>query len=214
MRADDSGTELVTPTGIAVLVGHDASFGQLPTLILEEVGTGAGSRITERPNVSRVLIGRRADDDPELETCVLLETNIDDQTPQSIGHAVEVLLQQGALDAWITPIVMKRSRPAFLLSALVNADDETRITDAIFRSTTTLGIRRRVTTRRRLERDTITVRLHDADVRVKVARLRDEVVNVAPEFADCVEVAERIGAAVDDVRSEAASLARIALAQP
>jgi hypothetical protein len=212
VRGVDSEHELVTPTGIAVLLAHDASFGPLPEIGLEAVGVGGGSRSTDRPNISRVLVGRRAGPPhAQLETCVLLETNIDDQTPESLGHAIEAIIQEGALDAWVSPIVMKHSRPAFLLSVLARPEDESSVTESVFRHTTTLGIRRRTTTRWTLERSEVRVRVGEHDVRVKVATMGAEIVNVAPEFQDCVTVAERLGVPVDDVYEAATQAARSAL---
>jgi hypothetical protein len=209
LRGVDAPSELVTPTGVAILIAHDATFGPLPELSLIATGTGGGTRDTERPNISRLLLGERVGPgDARLETCVVLETNIDDQTPESIGYAVEALVREGALDAWVTPIQMKKTRPAFQLSVLVRPSDEARIGESIFRHTTTLGVRRRETTRWALERSELRVRVAGGDVRVKVARLGTEIVTVAPEYQDCVDVAEREGRTFDDVYNEAVRNAR------
>jgi uncharacterized protein (TIGR00299 family) protein len=210
LRGVDATSELVTPSGAAILVAHDASFGLLPELVLDAVGIGGGTRDTERPNVTRVLIGERADTGPgRVETCVLLEANIDDQTPEAIGHALELLIERGALDAWVTPIVMKKSRPAFAVSVLVRAEDEARIADEVFRHTTTIGLRRRTTARRVLDRELVTVSVGGHDVRVKIARLDGAVVNVAPEFDDCAVVSRATGAALEDVFAHAKARAHL-----
>jgi pyridinium-3,5-bisthiocarboxylic acid mononucleotide nickel chelatase len=205
--------ELVTPSGAAILLAHEATFGPLPDVRLDAVGVGGGTRDTDRPNVCRVLIGERTTEPSaaRIETCVLLEANIDDQTPESIGYALETLMASGALDAWVTPIVMKKSRPAFALSVLVRPDDEERLAQEVFRHTTTIGLRRRTTTRRVLEREMLTVAVSGGDVRVKVATLAGEVVNVAPEFADCAAVAERTGVPVAEVYGEALTVSRARL---
>ena len=204
----DSAAELVTPTGAAILVAHDATFGPLPEMQLHAVGVGGGTRDTERPNISRVMIGSRAPAaGPRLETCVVLETNIDDQTPQSLGHAVDAIVEAGALDSWVTSIQMKKTRPAFQLTVLVAPADEARITDLIFRVTTTLGIRRRETTRWALEREHIVVRIDGHDVRVKVARIGDDIVNVSPEFRDCVAVAQRLKTTIETIAARARAIA-------
>lgn len=212
LRGVEDQTELVTPTAAAILVAHDTTFGSLPELVLQAAGTGGGTRDTERPNICRVLVGAEPHlDGVRTETAVLLETNIDDQTPESLGYAVESLVRGGALDAWVTPIVMKKTRPALLLSVLVRPDDETRIVEDVFRLTTTLGIRRRETSRWALERGEIHVRVWTHDVRVKIGKLGEEVVNVAPEFGDCVRVAEATGHGAHDVYREATAVARRAL---
>ncbi len=207
LRGVDSSDELVTPTGAAILVGHGTTFGALPDMTLEATGVGGGQRRSVTPNISRVLIGSDTSG-PDLETCVLLETNIDDQTPEAVGHAIEQLIGAGALDAWVMPIVMKRSRPAFLLSVLVAHADEPRITEVIFRETSTLGVRRRDTTRWVLDRESITVDVGGQRVRVKVGRLGAEIVNVAPEFADCVAAAKATGVPTKDMYAEATARAK------
>jgi uncharacterized protein (TIGR00299 family) protein len=204
LRGVDMTDELVTPSGAAILVAHEASFGPAPEMVLETVGVGAGSRIGDRPNVCRVLIGNATVISP---TCVLLEANIDDQTPESLGYAIERLIAEGALDAWVQPIVMKKSRPAFLFSVLVGHDDEARITESFFRNTTTLGVRRREVERTALDRGSVTVSVEGLDVSVKIGRLDGEVVGVAPEFDDCVRVAEATGLSLKDVFAKATELA-------
>lgn len=214
LRGVDEQGELVTPTAAAVLVGHDALFGEAPDLVLRATGVGAGTRVTDVPNICRVLVGdgEMARIAARSESVVLLETNIDDQSPQGISHAMQTLIAQGALDAWVTPIVMKKSRPAFLISVLVRPSDETRIVSSLFRETTTLGVRRRDTTRWALEREELHVRVGDQTIRVKVARLDGDVVNVAPEFDDCVTASQRSGIAAQAIHSQATEAARRALA--
>ncbi len=212
LKGVDSTSELVTPTGAAILVAHRAVFGPLPEIALHATGTGGGTRETARPNISRVLIGSRPEiDGARHEDTVLLETNIDDQTPESLGHAVEIIMRTGALDAWVTPILMKKTRPAFLLSVLVRPADEGRVLDVVFRNTTTLGVRRRETSRWSLDRTEIRVRVHDQDVRVKIATLGSDVVNVSPEFEDCVAVAEASGLPLNQVMRDATEVARLRL---
>jgi hypothetical protein len=210
LRGVDGDKELVTPSGAAILVAHGAAFGMMPDLVLETVGVGGGTRITERPNICRVLVGERVEQESaaRLETCVLLEANIDDQTPEAIGHALDVLMQCGALDAWITPIVMKKSRPAFALSVLVRPDDEERIAQEVFRHTTTIGLRRRTVVRRALEREELIVDVSGHTIRVKVARLGGDVINVAPEFDDCAKASRAIGVPLKDLSDTVVARAR------
>lgn len=210
---DDEG-ELVTPTGVAILTAHEASFGPAPEIDLQAVGVGAGARRTDVPNICRVLVGEGAEPASSVnaDRVVLLETNIDDQSPQGIAHAVDTLLAGGALDAWVTPIVMKKSRPAFALSVLVRQGDERRAVDILFRETTTLGVRRRDATRWALEREELVVVVRGETVRVKVARLDGDVVNIGPEFDDCVSIARRSGIPLRDIQGEAVEAAGRALA--
>lgn len=207
LRGDDAGVELVTPTAAALLAAHGATFGPAPTMTLEGVGVGGGTRDLERPNVCRALVGRPVSGEGPADA-VLLETNIDDQTPETLGHAVGVLLRSGALDAWITPVVMKKSRPGFLLGVLTDTASEAVVVEALFRHTSTLGVRRREVSRWTLERSTVEVGVDAQTIRVKVGRYAGEIVNVAPEFEDCAAAAARLGAPVDDVMHRAAERAR------
>lgn len=208
LRGADASTELVTPTGVAVLIAHDTTFGPLPEMTLQATGVGGGTRNTPHANICRVLVGTPAASPANVETVVLLETNIDDQTPESLGHAVDTLVRSGAVDAWVTPIVMKKTRPAFLLSVLARPADEAQVVEMVFRYTTTLGIRRRETTRWALERSVVYARVEGHDVRVKIATLSGDVVNIAPEFGDCADVAASTGRSVDEVYQQAKALAR------
>ena len=210
LRGVEARSELVTPSGAAILVAHDATFGVLPELVLDAVGIGGGTRDSERPNVCRLLVGEATTSvsgGARLETCVVLEANIDDQTPESLAHAMEHLITLGALDAWVTPIVMKKSRPAFAVSILVGLDDEERLANEVFRLTTTIGLRRRTTVRRVLDRATVTVTVRGHPVRVKVARLTGNVVNVAPEHDDCAAASDATGLSLDDIYEQARALA-------
>jgi uncharacterized protein (TIGR00299 family) protein len=203
----DATAELVTPTAAAVLVAHECDFRELPPMMLEAVGTGAGTAERSMPNVCRAFVGT-AVATPVRERVVQLETNIDDQTPETLAHAAERLLEAGALDAWVTPIVMKKSRPAFQLSVLARAETEAELVDVLFRETTTLGVRRRETERWVADRAHITVEIDGHHIAVKVARVGGAVVSVSPEFGDCVRIASASGVPMKDVYARAAAEAR------
>lgn len=215
--------ELVTPTAAALLVAHGATFGPMPPLVVEEIGVGGGRRELSRPNVCRLIVGTLAEDAEAaravpaasayparatLERDVLLECNIDDQAPEALGHALDALMSSGVHDAWITPIVMKKSRPAYLLSVLCDPADEGSALDVIFRQTTTLGVRRREVAKWALRRDVLQVPVRGANLRVKVGRIGEEVVTVSPEFDDCSHLAGRTGASLKDIYAEASEKAR------
>jgi uncharacterized protein (DUF111 family) len=138
----DHAVETVTPTAAALLTELAESFGPLPALRLAAVGYSAGTRTTPEPNILRVLIGEAVEHDTaQAETLTLLETNIDDMTAELHGYVVERLLAAGALDAYLTPVVMKKGRPAVVLSVLCRPADTAALRDLIFAETTTLGIR-------------------------------------------------------------------------
>jgi uncharacterized protein (TIGR00299 family) protein len=206
LRGEDGAGELVTPTAAAILVAHDCVFGPMPPMTLEVVGTGAGTKQRDVPNICRAFLGTPVD--IAREPVVQLDSNIDDQTPEGIAHAVERLLAAGALDAWVTPIVMKKSRAAFQLSVLMRPQDESDLVHVVFRETTTLGVRRRETTRWVADREEIVVRVAAECVRVKVARVHGDIVGTSPEFEDCVRAADASGVSFKDVYEQASEAAR------
>jgi pyridinium-3,5-bisthiocarboxylic acid mononucleotide nickel chelatase len=204
-------TELVTPTGAAILAATVKEFGDIPPMRIRAVGYGAGTRELEIPNVLRVLIGEPSEQDAAFGPvpAVVLETNIDDMNPELYEYVLERLFAAGAADAWTTPIVMKRGRPAVTLSVLCGSADESAIRDVLFRETTTLGLRRRPVEKWTLPREILTVEVAEGTVRVKIAKdAAGRVVGAAPEYADCAEVARMSGRALKDVYAEAQAAAR------
>jgi uncharacterized protein (DUF111 family) len=167
------------------------------------VGYGAGSRESgQLPNLLRVLHGK-ASDEGTTDAVVELSTNIDDCTGEVLGAAIEKLLAAGCFDAWATPAFTKKSRPAWVLSALCRMSDVTEAERILFTETTTFGIRRRTCTRRKLQRVNETVETPYGTVRVKVGRLDGIVVTVSPEFEDCRSAAEAHHTSIRDVLSAA-----------
>jgi uncharacterized protein (TIGR00299 family) protein len=199
--------ELVTPTGAAILAGVSDSFGDIPDMSLAAVGYGAGERDTEVPNVVRMLVGT-APEDAGTEGVVLVETNVDDMNPELVPHVLEAVLEAGALDAWYTPIAMKKGRPALVLSALVPPAGRDAVLDVLFRETTTLGVRLSTVAREVLDRSYVEALVEGAPVRVKVARRGGEVVTVSPEFEDARAVAQKTGLPLKDVYALAQEDAR------
>jgi hypothetical protein len=209
-------TELVTPTGAAILAAAARSFGDLPPMRVNAVGYGAGTRELEIPNVLRILVGEPAGEEGEFGPvpAVVLEANIDDMNPELYEYVLERLFSSGAHDAWVTPIVMKRGRPAATLSVLCGPAEERAIREVIFSETTTLGLRRRPVEKWALPREVITVGVEGGTVRVKVAKVGSRTVGAAPEYGDCVTVARETGRALKDVFAEAQAAAREQLGEP
>jgi len=199
--------ELVTPTGAALLAAAGASFGELPAMRIEASGYGAGHRDLTWPNVLRVLIGEPATDTSESGT-LLLETNLDDLNPELIPYVIESLLNAGARDAWTTPIVMKKGRPAITLSVLVAKSGKDRMTEILFKETTTLGIRTRPVDRDALDRDSVEVEVEGFRVRVKRGHRGGEVLTIAPEYEDCAEAARKSGLPLKRIYDAASETAR------
>ena len=181
--------ELVTPTG-AALVTTLASF-DTPTLAVERVGYGVGTKdMAELPNVLALWLGETEAGDTLAQVC-LLETNIDDMTPEVLGYVQEELLRRGALDVWFTPIQMKKNRPAVTLSALCRPAMESSLVKVILEESSTLGVRVRHMKRYEAEREVIAVETSLGRARVKVKRVGDRIAGVSPEFEDCREIAQR-----------------------
>ena len=193
----DVGLEMVTPTGAAILTAM-ASFRQ-PTMQVESVGYGAGTKDTKGyPNVLAIWIGEEVGSEP-VQDVVLLETNLDDASPDVLGYVHERLLDLGAADVWFTPIQMKKNRPAVMLSALVSPSLQARATDLLMRETTTLGVRVRPVMRHRAEREMVDLETSLGPARVKLKKWGDEVIDASPEYEDCRRLAMEHSMPLQDV---------------
>lgn len=205
IAACDETGELLTPTGAAILTTIADSFGPMPEMMIESIGFGAGTRDGKsRPNVLRVLCG----DATELlvagrDEVVILETNLDDCTGEEIGRVIERLIEVGALDAFCQPIVMKKSRPGVMLTAIAPLEREAICTRTMLHETTTFGVRRRVSQRVTLERRIERVETAFGTIRVKLGLEEDRVIRVAPEYDDCDRAARTHGVALRDVMDAA-----------
>ncbi len=200
--------ELVTPTGAALLKNLCSSFGAMPAMRIDSVGYGLGSRDLEIPNMLRVLIGETETDEYDHDQVVLIETNIDDMSPEILSGACEVLLRHGALDVWMTPIVMKKGRLGTLLSVLARQENQNACLATVFSETTSLGVRISHLGRQKLLRESISVDTRFGQVGVKIARSSKEVMNIAPEYESCREVAVDQSVPLKEVYDEAKSAAR------
>ena len=202
--------EMCTPTGAAILAATVSSWGDLPPMTLDRVGIGAGTRdIDELPNALRLVVGELVESaGTEPHPAVVVEANVDDLDPRLWPGVVSALIEAGAGDAWLTPIHMKKGRPAVTVSALCATGALDAVRRVLFEETSTIGVRERAVTKRALDREIVTVALDgDAAVRVKVARLDGRVVNVAPEFDDVAAVAAAQGRPVKAVLAEAVARA-------
>lgn len=187
IAACDEVGEMTTPTAAAILTTLAESFGPIPALTIRSVGYGAGTRDgIARPNVLRVLIGDAVESAGGFDTdqVAVLETNLDDTTPQAIGFCSERLLAAGAWDVFNVPIQMKKHRPGVLLTVLCAPHDAAAMERIIFAETPTLGIRRRIENRSKLARRIETVQTQFGPIRVKIGDA-DERRTVAPEYEDC-----------------------------
>jgi uncharacterized protein (TIGR00299 family) protein len=184
--------ELVTPTGAALLSTLAEDFGPIPAMTLTAVGYGAGTRDLPIPNLLRILIGERPPGEgARVETLVLLETNVDDMNPEFYDYVMGRLFGAGALDVFLSPIQMKKNRPATVVHVLCSRDHVEAVRAVLLTETTTLGVRQAEVTRYALPRSVETVETPYGSVRVKVARWGQGETKSAPEYEDCRRLAER-----------------------
>ena len=183
--------ELVTPTGAALITQLAAGFGPMPAMTIDACGFGAGTKdLADRPNVLRVLLGATAAVVGAEETIVVIEANIDDMQGELFPPLVESLMNAGARDAFVTPILGKKGRPAQLVTVLCDRDKVRTLTAILFRESTTLGVRHRDEQRLVLHREWQEVQTNYGPVRIKIARHEGEAITRAPEFDDCRKLAE------------------------
>ena len=208
--------ELATPTGAALLAAAVTGWGHQPPMRVRHNGSGAGGRdLPGMPNVVRLLVGEpleataagpggstAADAGP-----VLLETNVDDLDPRLWPGVLRSLLAAGASDAWLTPILMKKGRPAHTLHVLVSPGAAAAARRVVFTETSAIGLREQRVGKHALERELVTVDVDGQQVAVKLARLDGEVVNAQPEYEDVAAAAAALGLPVKQVLARAASLA-------
>jgi pyridinium-3,5-bisthiocarboxylic acid mononucleotide nickel chelatase len=191
--------ELTTPTGAAVAATLSASFGPLPAMHLASIGYGAGGRdFPEHANVLRVLIGERSTA-TEAPTVAVIEANIDDLSPQVLAYASERLMDDGALDVSLQPLLMKKGRPGTLLRVIARPEDLDRLAQLVFAETSTLGLRIYPAERRVLAREFVEVETAYGKVRLKVA----ETGSFAPEYEDCRRLAAETGTPLRQILSAA-----------
>ncbi|HKI10957.1 MAG TPA: nickel pincer cofactor biosynthesis protein LarC [Candidatus Acidoferrum sp.] len=198
--------ELVTPTGAAIVTTLCDTFGPQPPMTVSAVGYGAGTADLEgQPNVLRLMVGEATTQSERnyTEEIRVLEANLDDLNPQVYGYFVERALAAGALDVFTTAVQMKKNRPGTLLTLLCKPADEAKFQELIFAETTTLGVRSYTTQRRVLPREWETVATCYGEVRMKLARVNGQVVQISPEYEDCRKLAEEKAVPLQRVMQEA-----------
>lgn len=225
--------ELITPTGAALLAEFAESFGPMTGLIAERVGYGVGTRDNDtRPNVVRAALGEVPSSkskvqslepanpnetavppahDWDTDTIAVLETNLDDINAEILGAFVERALGAGALDVFHTPIQMKKNRPGVLLTVLCATADADKFSELLLRETSAFGVRRTLAERRKLKREFLSVKLPQGDVSVKLGKLDGAVVQVAPEFESCKQLAAQAGQPLKTIYGAAFAAARTQL---
>lgn len=204
-------TELATPTGIAVLAEWADESGPLPAMRITATGVGAGARDPhERPNVLRLVVGETA---AVSQDWLVVEANVDDLDPRLWPGVIAKLLDAGAVDAWLTPIQMKKGRPAHTVSALCPAAALPKVQQQMFAETSTIGTRWYPVGKRALDRETISVEIDGLTIRVKLAFDDGRVVSATPEFDDVAAAAAALGVPVKEMLAAANGAVRNALLQ-
>ena len=209
--------EMCTPTGAALLAATVTAWGGLPPMRVRASGAGAGTRDhDEVPNVLRLVLGEPVAVDDSVAEELVLESNVDDLDPRLWPAVLAALFAAGASDAWLTPILMKKGRPAHTLSVLTAPEHADAVRRVVFTESSTIGMREHRVAKRALVREMRTVTVDGVDIAVKVALLDGEVANVAPEYDDVAAAAARLGRPVKAVLAAAvaAAHAQPTLAQP
>ena len=198
--------ELTTPTGAVILSTQASSFGPMPQMSINRMAHGAGGKeIPGQPNVLRLIIGEPVAAYEE-DASIVIETNIDDMNPQVYDYLIEKLMNQGAQDAYLTPIIMKKGRPAILLSVLTEKPKSDQVLETIFRETTSIGVRISEVARKKLSREIREVDTLYGRIRIKISRRGDEILTVSPEYEDCRRLAEEkqvpLKAVIEEAKSQ------------
>ncbi|MBI2101929.1 nickel pincer cofactor biosynthesis protein LarC [Candidatus Woesearchaeota archaeon] len=181
--------ELVTPTGAAIITDFAERFGEMPAMKVEKIGCGAGTKDLEQPNVLRVFYGEL--EAGKNEVINIIEANIDNMNPEIYPYVIEKLMENGALDAYLTNILMKKGRPAVKLSVLCEIKETDKLCSIIFSETATLGVRIFSAEKRKLDREIKTIKTNYGNVRVKISKLNNQIQNVMPEYEDCARIAKK-----------------------
>lgn len=186
-----TGKEMATPTGVVLLTSLAKSFGEIPRIILEKVGVGAGGHIIPNmPNTLRVYLGEK-EIQTETDAVLQIEANIDDMNPKHYNKAIKAIMKAGALDAWIEPILMKKKRKAIKLLVLCGVKNKNRVLSAVFEETTTLGVRIYLVKREILKRKFKIFKTSHGKVRMKLGILDGKTVTAAPEYEDLKKLAKK-----------------------
>jgi uncharacterized protein (TIGR00299 family) protein len=205
--------ELTTPTGAVLISSLAEHFGPMPNMTVSQQGIGAGRRnLSQHPNILRLLIGQNLAEKREKaehknknteRAITVVETNIDDMNPQIYEHVMEKLLKHGALDVFLTPVIMKKTRPGIKLTVLCNKDSRDAIVKVILKETTSIGLRFYDASRKTLSRTVKSVSTKFGKVPVKVSKMGDETLRITPEYDDCRKIARKFKIPLGEVMQEA-----------
>ncbi len=193
--------ELLTPTGAAILTTLCSGFGPMPPMCIERIGYGAGTLDPGIPNLLRISIGNTSCEPADFDEdhVAVIETNVDDMSPQIFGYVMEKVLEMGAKDVFLTPSQMKKNRPGTLMTIICGLAEVKRFSEFLITETTSIGLRWRMENRLKADREVKTIDTSWGPIRVKYATLGNRIVNVSPEYDDCKNVADKHGVPLKQV---------------
>ncbi|MBI4379215.1 MAG: nickel pincer cofactor biosynthesis protein LarC [Nitrospinae bacterium] len=205
----DTEFELATPTGVGIITTVAKGVYSTPVMKAQAIGYGAGSmEIPESPNLLRVMIGETIPSIPfferggvegfEHDSVIVIETNIDDMNPQFYDHVINKIFEGGALDVFLTPIIMKKNRPAVKITTLSHNDSADRLVDILLRETTSFGLRMYRTERIKLQREIKSIETGYGNAKIKIGKRDGKVISIAPEYEDCKRIATESGISIKE----------------
>jgi len=206
-------SEMVTPTGAAIISTLTKDFGERPLMKIEKIGYGAGEREFSIPNLLRVSIGEKILRDKDLmdgyvhDEALLIETNIDDMNPEFYDYIMDKLFSQGALDVFLTPIQMKKNRPAHMFSIIVYEQNLKEILKVLFSESTTLGVRIKEVKRLKLTQQNFIAETKYGKIKVKVGIFKEDIKTIAPEYQDCQKIAQQYQVPLKEIYEEVKKVA-------
>jgi uncharacterized protein (TIGR00299 family) protein len=207
--------ELTTPTGAAILKCAVGSAGPWPPMVVEQIGYGLGDRDFSVPNTLRLAIGSLTNDtgitEVDRDEVEVIEANLDDMNPEFFPYVSDLLLKAGAVDVYLTPVIMKKGRPGYKITVLAGREHVSSCIGVMLRQTSTLGVRQYKTNRTKLKRSWVEGSVFGIPVRVKAGYWGEEVVNLAPEYEDCVRAANESGRPLKTVYDAARKMASVKL---
>jgi len=201
--------ELATPTGVGIITAMAKASNTIPVMKTNVIGYGAGSKdFSDSPNLLRIMIGEGYSPS-EQDSITVIESNIDDMNPQFYDHIMNRIFDAGALDVFLTPIIMKKNRPAVKITLLSENDNVNKLADILLKETTSFGLRMYKTERIKLEKEIKTVKTEYGSTKVKIGKKNGKIINIAPEYEDCKRIANERGISIREVYEKVKSATRI-----
>lgn len=200
--------ELATPTGVGIVTAMAKASNTMPIMKTSAIGYGAGSKdFSDSPNLLRIMIGESLSP-PEHDSITVIELNIDDMNPQLYDYIMNRLFKEGALDVFLTPIIMKKNRPAIKITILSDTDNVNKLADILLRETTSFGLRMYKTERVKLEKEIKAIKTEYGSTKVKIGKRDGKIINIAPEYEECKRIAEERGIPIREVYEKIKSAAK------